>query len=148
MSRISDRIFGLVVILVALAYIASAMQIQTSFLSDPVGSKSFPILVATIAAICGGVMILRPDAEPDWPEGWTLLSVGITIVLLIAYSYALKPLGFLIPTAIVSAAISYQISPRPRFAVLAGIGLSLGLFFLFKVLLGLGIRAFGTWLAF
>ncbi|MGJ8625837.1 MAG: tripartite tricarboxylate transporter TctB family protein [Sulfitobacter sp.] len=148
MSRMSDRIFGLAVILVALVYIASATQIQASFLSDPVGSKTFPILVASIAAICGGVMILRPDAEPDWPEGWTLVSVLICVLLLIIYSYALKPLGFLIPTALVSGAISYQILPKARFAALTGVGLSIGLLILFKVVLGLGIRAFGTWLAF
>lgn len=148
MSHLSDRIFGLVVILVALAYIAGALQIQASFLSDPVGSKTFPILIASIAVISGGVMILRPDEEPDWPEGWTLLSVAITVVLLIGYSYTLKPLGFLIPTAIVAGAISYQILPRLKLAVITGIGLSLGLYFLFKVLLGLGIRAFGTLLVF
>ncbi len=141
MTRLSDRIFGLVTILVALAYIASAMQIQASFLSDPVGSKTFPILVAAIAVICGGIMVLRPDAEPDWPALRTLGSIGISVLLLIAYSYALKPLGFLIPTAIAAGVISYQISPRPRFAVMAGIGLSVGLYVLFKVILGLGLKA-------
>jgi putative tricarboxylic transport membrane protein len=139
MSRLSDRIFGLVVILVALAYIASALQTQTSFLSDPVGSKTFPILVASIAAICGGVMILRPDEEPDWPEGWTLLSIVICVLLLIGYSYALKPWGFLMPTAVAAGVISYLISQRPMFALASGFGLSLGLFVLFKFILGLGL---------
>ena len=41
----------LVATLVALAYIASATQIQTSFLTDPVGPKTFPILVGVVAAI-------------------------------------------------------------------------------------------------
>lgn len=139
MTRLTDRIFGLVTILVAFMYIMSATQIQASFLSDPVGSKTFPIIVAVVAVICGGVMILRPDAEPDWPEGYTLLSIAISVALLVGYSYALKPVGFLIPTAVVAGAISYQISPRPRFAALAGIGLSIGLFVLFKFILGLGL---------
>ena len=126
MTRLTDRIFGLVTILVAFMYIMSATQIQASFLSDPVGSKTFPIIVAVVAVICGGVMILRPDAEPDWPEGYTLLSIAISVALLIGYSYALKPVGFLIPTAVVAGAISYQISPRPRFAALAGSASRLG----------------------
>ncbi len=142
MSRISDRIFGLVVILVALAYIAGAMQIQASFLSDPVGSKTFPIMVASIAVLCGGIMIFRPDAEPDWPEGRTILSLGFSVALLVAYSYALKPMGFLIPTAIAAGILSYQISPRPMSAALSGLGLSVGLFVLFKLILGLGLTAF------
>ena len=138
----SDRIFGLVVILVALAYIAGALQIQTSFLSDPVGSKTFPIIVASIAVLCGGIMIFRPDAEPDWPELRTVLSLAVSVVLLIAYSYALKPLGFILPTAVAAGILSYQISPRPAYAAMAGIGLSVGLFVLFKMILGLGLVAF------
>ena len=141
MSHKSDRIFGLVVILVALAYIAGAMQIQASFLSDPVGSKTFPIIVASIAALCGGIMVFRPDEEPDWPEARTVLSLAISVALLVGYSYALKPLGFLLPTAIAAGVLSYQISPRPIHAILAGVGLSGGLFVLFKMILGLGLTA-------
>ena len=48
----SDRIFGLVAALVALAYIVSATSIQTSFLSDPVGPKVFPIAIGVIAMLC------------------------------------------------------------------------------------------------
>lgn len=142
MSHLSDRIFGLAVILVALVYIASATQIQVSFLSDPVGSKAFPIGVASVAIICCVVMILRPDEEPEWPELWTLFSILISIVLLIGYSYALKPLGFLIPTAIVSGALSYQINPDVKKAVLSGLGLSAGLFCLFRFVLDLGLVGF------
>ncbi len=138
----SDRVFGLVVVLGALAYIASALQIQTSFMSDPVGSKTFPILVASAAILCGISMILRPDEEPDWPAMSALAALGFSVVLLIGYAYALKPLGFLIPTAIAAGVLSYQISPRPRFAALAGLGLSIGLFLLFKYALGLGLVAF------
>jgi len=142
MSRHTDRIFGLAVILVALAYIASATQIQVSFLTDPVGSKAFPIGVASVSIICAVIMILRPDQEPEWPELWTVFSIIISIILLIGYSYALKPLGFLIPTAIVSGALSYQISPKPAAAAFAGLGLSLGLFTLFKFVLDLGLQGF------
>ena len=143
MGRLSDRIFGLAMICVALVYIASAMQVQVSFLSDPVGSKAFPIGVASVAIICCVVMILRPDEEPDWPAMWTVVSIIISVILLVGYSYALKPLGFLIPTAIVSGALSYQINPKPMLAVLTGVGLSIGLFVLFKYILDLGLVPFG-----
>ena len=135
----SDRVLGLVVILVALAYIASALQLQTSFMSDPVGSKTFPMLVGGVAVLCGAVMVFRPDEEPEWPELRTLLSLVVAVLVLIAYSYALKPLGFLIPTAITAAILSYQIANRPAFAAAAGVGLSVGLFLLFKYVLGLGL---------
>ena len=139
---LSDRIFGLVAVLVALAYIASATQVQTSFLSDPVGPKAFPMLVGAVAALCGLYMVIKPDADPQWPVGKTLLALFVCVVVLVAYAYALKPLGFLIPTAITAAILSYQISPRPTTAIITGIGLSIGLFVLFKYALGLGLFPF------
>ena len=134
-----DRVFGLAVICLALAYIASASQTQTGFISDPVGSKTFPILVGAVAAVCGLVMVLRPDAGPERPEPRALMSVAAAVVVMIAYAYSLKPLGFLIPTAIAAAILSYQITPRPAFNAVTGTTLSAGLFALFKYALGLGL---------
>ncbi|WP_417210469.1 tripartite tricarboxylate transporter TctB family protein [Antarctobacter sp.] len=138
---VSDRIFGAVVTLVALAYIASATQIQTSFLADPVGPRTFPFIVGGVAALCGILVVLRPDADPEWPVLGTLGALLVAVVVLVGYAYALKPLGFLLPTAITAAILSYQISPRPRAAALAGVGLSVGLFIIFKFALGLGLVA-------
>lgn len=139
---ISDRIFGLVVLMVALAYIVSATQIQTSFLADPVGSKAFPILIGSIAALCGLVMMVKPDPDPQWPVFKTFIALLVAVAVLVAYAYALKPFGFLVPTAITAAILSYQISPKINTALMAGVGLSVGLFVLFKFALGLGLVAF------
>ena len=138
----SDRIFGLVVTLVALAYAASATQIQTSFLTDPVGPKTFPILVGGVAALCGLIMVFRPDPDPEWPALRTVGALALAVGVLVAYAYALRPLGFLIPTAIAASILSYQISPRPVPAVLSGISLAIGLFVIFRYALGLGLVAF------
>ncbi len=138
----SDRIFGLVVALVALAYAASATQIQTSFLTDPVGPKTFPIMVGMVAALCGMIMVFRPDPDPDWPALRTFGALALAVGVLVAYAYSLKPLGFLIPTAIAGSILSYQITPRPVAAVLSGVGLAVGLFVLFRYALGLGLVAF------
>lgn len=138
----SDRIFGAVATLVALAFIASATQIQTSFLADPVGPRTFPYLIGIVAGICGVFMMLKPDPDPDWPAIHTLGALAVAVVVLVAYAYALKPLGFVIPTAITATILSYQIEPRATRAVLAGIGLSVGLFLIFKFALGLGLVAF------
>ena len=138
----SDRIFGVVVILCALAYTAGAFQIQTSFMSDPVGSKTFPLMLAGVAVICGLVFIFRPDDAPEWPSMATLANIAVSVVVMIAYAYGLKPLGFLIPTAICAAILSYQISTRALPAALTGLGLSIGLFIIFKYALGLGLQPF------
>ena len=143
---LSDRIFGLVAALVALAYVVSATQIQTSFLADPVGPRVFPIIIGVVAALSAMFLVFRPDAEPEWPRARTFAALGFSVIVLVAYAYALKPLGFLLPTAVVAAILSYQISPRARFATITGISLSLGLYLLFRFALGLGLLAFPRWL--
>lgn len=137
----SDRIFGLVATVVALAYIAGATQAQTSFLTDPVGPKGFPVIIGIVWALSGIFMVLRPDKEPDWPARRTFAALAFSVIILIGYAFALKPLGFLLPTAVAAGILSYQISPKPKNAVLAGIGLSIGLFVIFKFALGLGLVA-------
>lgn len=137
----SDRIFGLVIIAVALGFIASATQIQVSFLADPVGSKTFPYLIGGILIIASLSLLFQPDADPTWPPLSTFGRLAITILVLIGYAYALKPLGFLIPTFLAAGFISYQISPRPLNATLTGLGLAIGLFLIFKYALGLGLVA-------
>lgn len=138
----SDRIFGLVTLMVALAYIASATQIQTSFLVDPVGPKAFPIGVGVVASISALVMMFRPDPDPAWPKAGTFLSISVAVLVMIGYAFTLKPLGFLLPTAVTAAVLSYQISPRIVASILTGIILSAGLFVLFKFVLGLGLVPF------
>ncbi len=138
----SDRLFGLVVLMTALAYIASATQIQTSFLQDPVGPKAFPMLVGAVAAISALVMIIKPDPNPQWPNLKTFGALLIALLVLVGYAYALKPFGFLLPTAVTAAILSYQISPRAVPAILTGLGLSIGLFVLFKYALKLGLVPF------
>lgn len=80
----SDRVFGLVEILGALAYIAGAFQLQTSFMADPVGSKTFPILLGVVGILCGLVMVIRPDAEPDWPDLKTMGNIAVAVLVIVA----------------------------------------------------------------
>lgn len=138
----SDRIFGLLVVIGALAFFAGALQIQTSFMSDPLGPRVFPMLIAGATLLCGLVMLARPDPEPDWPAATTWLLMAAALAVLTAYAYAVVPFGFLIPTALASAAIGYLIQPRVAQSLIMGVALSLVLFVIFKYGLGLGLFAF------
>ncbi|WP_417626342.1 tripartite tricarboxylate transporter TctB family protein [Pararhodobacter aggregans] len=138
----ADRIFGLVMMLVALGYLFSATHIQTSFLSDPVGPRVFPYMIGGAVILCSLVLVIRPDANADWPGLRTILQLAIALAVLIGYASAVRPLGFIIPTAVAAGVLSYQINPKPVSALLTGIGLSVGLFVLFKMILGLGLVGF------
>ncbi len=142
----SDRILGLVTVLGALAYFAGALQIQTSFLADPLGPRAFPIVIAIGGVLCGIGMLLRPDPEPAWPGLRAWMGMGLALIVLVAYAYTIVPLGFLIPTAIASAMIGYLIEPKAAQSAVMGAGLSAVLFIIFKYGLGLGLFALPRWL--
>jgi putative tricarboxylic transport membrane protein len=134
----SDRLFGLVTLITAVAYIAAATQIQTNFFSGEYLPKLFPLMIGGVAALCSLILIFKPDPDPDWPAWRTFAAMGIAAIVLAIYAVLLTPLGFVLPTMIAAGILSYQISPRAGPAILSGIGLSVGLFVLFKYALGLG----------
>jgi putative tricarboxylic transport membrane protein len=135
-----DRIFGLFMIVLALGYILSATNIQTSFMSDPVGPRVFPYMVAAVVILCALVMVLKPDPDAEWPTLTMALKLAAATAILIGYAMTIRPLGFILPTIVVAGLLSYMINPRPVPAALSGIGLGIGLFVLFKVILGLGLQ--------
>ncbi len=142
----SDRWLGIIIALVALAFFASATQLETPFFSDPVGPKLFPYFISIIAFAASFRMIIIPDAKPTWPALSTFASLGMAILVLVLYAYSLRPLGFLIPTAACASILSYQIKSRFLASVITGISLSIGLFVIFKFVLGLGLFAFPRWI--
>lgn len=142
----SDRITGLIVCVLALAFFAGASQLEMPFFADPLGPKAFPMLISAVAFVSGCVMVLRPDAEPNWPVLATFVRLLIAVLVLVLYAYGLKPLGFLLPTALAAGAISYQIRPALLASSLTGICLSGFLFVIFKYGLGLSLFAVPRWL--
>lgn len=98
-------------LIVALGSILSARGIQTSVMSDPVGPRVFPYLVAAVVILSSLLMILRPDPNKDCPACLTVLHLGIALVVLMGYLQAISPLGVRIPTAIVGGILSWQTDP-------------------------------------
>lgn len=142
----TDRITGLLVVVLALAYFVSATQLDEPFFADPMGPKLFPMVIASVAIICGIVMLVKPDQEPAWPGLATLGQIALAVVALIAYAYTLKPLGFLISTALVGGAISYLINANTKNAAVTGVCMSVFLFLIFKFIFGLSLFALPRWL--
>ena len=135
----SDRIFGLVGALLAIGYAFAAMQIEESFLSDVVGPKAFPLIIATVLGISSLVIALRPDASPVWPPLNRLAEIFAAVVVMILYAELLPEIGFIIATAFAAAYLAWRLGSSVLESVLVGIGTSVGIYALFHLVLGLSL---------
>ncbi len=135
----SDRILGVIGLCLAIFFAWAASIIQESFLTDAVGPKMFPYIIAAVAALASVYFILRPDADPEWPGLGRLAEIGAAAVVLCLYAIALPELGFLIATAFAATYLAWRLGSRPLEAVLTGLGTSVGIYVIFRLVLGLSL---------
>lgn len=135
----SDRIFGVVGLLLALGYAWAAVNIEESFLSDAVGPKAFPLIIAVILAVSSLVIIARPDKAPEWPSFMRFMEVGAAVAVMVLYALLLPELGFVIATALAAAYLTWRLGTRPLSSVLSGCLTSAGIYTVFHLVLGLSL---------
>ena len=135
----SDRIFGASGLTLAIIFAWQAALIQESFLSDTVGPKVFPWIIAAVMGAASLYFLLKPDPAPDWPSAGRLAEIGLAALVLVAYAEALPVLGFLISTAIAAAYLTWRLGSRPVESVLIGLGTSVGIYVIFRLVLGLSL---------
>lgn len=144
MAGRSDRIFGMLGLLLAMLYVWRATRIELSFISDPFGPKVFPFVIATILAASSIAIILKPDEEPAWPSLPRLFEIVMAVAVLVAYAQLLPELGFVLTTAIAAAYLSWRLGTPPLKAAIAGIIIAVGIYAVFHLALGLSL-ARGPW---
>ena len=135
----SDRIFGIFGALLALGYALSALSIEESFLSDAVGPKAFPLIIAAVLGLASAAIALRPDAEPHWPGLKRLAELAAATVVLIAYAEILPLLGFVPATTLAAAYLAWRLGSGPLECLLTGLGIAIGIYVIFHLALGLSL---------
>ncbi len=140
----SDRILGGACLLLAAFFIWQATQIQLGFIVDPLGPRSFPIIIGIVLAVAGLYPLVRPDEAPEWPAAGGLLEIVFAIAVLLAYAMLLPELGFVASTALAASFLSWRLGSRPLTAVAAGLAIAVGLYVIFQLVLGLSL-ARGPW---
>ncbi len=135
----SDRIFGVFGLLLAIGFAFAAFAIEESFLSDAVGPKAFPLIVAAILGVSSLVIAMRPDAEPAWPALGRLVEIGAAVVVMVLYAQMLPVIGFVLATAIAAAYLSWRLGSSVIAAIATGVGTSIGIYVIFHLVLGLSL---------
>ncbi|WP_299815995.1 tripartite tricarboxylate transporter TctB family protein [uncultured Roseibium sp.] len=135
----SDRIFGAVGLILALGYAWAALIIEESFLSDAVGPKAFPLIIAAVLGLSSLVIFFKPDTAPHWPALPRLMEVGAAILVMVLYAILLPELGFVIATALAATYLTWRLGTRPLSSVVSGCLTSLGIYAVFHLVLGLSL---------
>jgi putative tricarboxylic transport membrane protein len=136
---VSDRIFGALALILAIAYGLHARTFKSGLqvAMDPLGPSTFPYLLAVVLAITGVYLIIRPDPSPHWPDRRHLLEMAGVIVVLCLYALALEEIGFVLATFAAVAFIGWRLGARPLPALVNGVAVAVVLFGLFDQVLGL-----------
>ena len=135
----SDRIFGLMGLVLSGFYLWVASTIPESFMSDVVGPRAFPYMVGAIIALCSFYFILRPDNEPNWPDLRDMGEILFAVAVLLLYAWLLPVFGFLITSVFVVFYLSWRLGTKPLMAFIVGILTSGGIYVVFRLILGLSL---------
>ncbi len=133
----SDRIFGALMLLLALSYSWTARGFDPGFMSDPLGPSTFPYLLGAVLGITGLYLLVRPDPAAAWPPPKNLFQMLLIVILLVAYVAFLEWLGFIVATLITVSTLGWRLGASPKTAVLTGVGVAIGVYALFDLLLEL-----------
>lgn len=95
----SDRLFSLFLLSLALVYGAMALQLEVPFSYDPLGPKPVPLLLAGLLGLFSLVLLIRPR-QINLPESSSLIRSGRLIAILVFYQTSWTILGFLLSTTI------------------------------------------------
>lgn len=114
------------------------------------GPGLWPIVIAIVMIFCSVVLLIRTfrfhkDEEKTVEfNNSNTKRVYISMGILILYTLALEPLGFIISTFILEAVFIQWFSRKnPLVTALIALGTTLGIYFIFKYALNVPIDSFG-----
>jgi len=129
-----DRIAGITTFLVAVAIAWEGLTFSTTFPTDPLGPKAFPVLSAALLGLGGAWVMFRP-AEPR--TGRLPGAVWLGAASFVLYALLLEPIGFFVATLLEFVALSLLFGGRPLRSAVAGAAFVGALYLLFVQGLGL-----------
>ncbi|KUK57638.1 MAG: Uncharacterized protein XD80_1298 [Synergistales bacterium 53_16] len=117
-----NQISGLIAVIIGSVYLFMALQLPRTTIGDKIGPKMFPILIGSIALLCGVLLFLRESKIPkekrsafDWAfkaEKQVYTKIATTIILGIAYGFTLRIAGYVITTILFMFAVTRLINGK------------------------------------
>jgi putative tricarboxylic transport membrane protein len=137
---LNDRIFGILMLVLAVAYGWGATQFPEPFGgAESVGPETFPKVIAVVLALSSLYLIVKPDPDNAWPKGRVALELIIAVLVLIAYTLLLEPLGFIVSTLLAVGTLCWRMGAAPVRAFVTGGVAGIVVYLLFTYALDLAL---------
>lgn len=149
------RAIGIVVVGIGVAVALEARTFNVNFLTDPLGPKALPWLVAALFGAAGLALSRRQRGhptrelgEPAEPEAsaTSLGPVAAAGGVFLAWSLTLVPLGFALSTPLAVAALARLFGGNWKGGLLTGAVLTTLLWVLFAMVLALPLPQGSLWM--
>ncbi len=140
MTGLGDRILGLGLLVLAVAYGWAAQQWPEPFGgAETVGPETFPTILSVILVAGSLYLMVKPDPDASWPVGKSALELVIAVLVLVVYAFLLEPLGFIISTTLAVGTLSWRMGAAPVRAFVTGLLSAVVVFVLFNYGLSLSL---------
>ncbi|GAA0828548.1 MULTISPECIES: tripartite tricarboxylate transporter TctB family protein [Marinomonas] len=138
--RINDRVFGMLMLVLAVAYGWEATQFPIPFGGqESVGPETFPILLSVILAISSVYMMVKPDPDEKWSPLPMLIELVVVVLSILFFAWAIEPIGFIPASTFVVSFLSWRMGASFAKSLMTGVIASLVIFFLFNNVLELAL---------
>jgi len=126
-------------------YVVAVTFTFRKFRNVPIGPEFFPKYLGVGLFICSGVLLIQSIKSDDKSESPTInpLNKGIQrtligLIIMVLYVLLWPILGFLVVTPLLLFSMMYLLQIRDyKIMLIIAIGVSLGIFLIFKLLLGI-----------
>ncbi|SFR43531.1 putative tricarboxylic transport membrane protein [Marinobacter gudaonensis] len=142
MSSLGDRVLGLGLLVLAVAYGWAAQQWPEPFGgAEAVGPETFPTILSVVLVAGSLYLMIKPDPDAQWPLGKSALELVVSVAVLVVYAFLLEPLGFVIATTLAVGTLSWRMGAEPKRAFVTGLASAVVVFVLFNYGLSLSLPA-------
>jgi putative tricarboxylic transport membrane protein len=131
----SDRLLGGVCVVVAAGMAWAAQAYAAAISYEPVGPRAFPLLLASLMAVGGLWLVIRPQGGTGRISLTRVKSIGLASLAVLAYALLFEWLGFTLATAAMAVPVGMAFGGSWKQSLAGGGGLGLVLFFMFDKLL-------------
>ncbi|MDZ7892066.1 MAG: tripartite tricarboxylate transporter TctB family protein [Rhodoferax sp.] len=131
----SDRLLGAVCVVASAAMALAAQKYAAAISYEPVGPRSFPLLLSAAMCLCGLWLLLRPTAGWETFRGVPWSATALCAGAVLAYALLFQWLGFVLATALMALPVGMAFGGSWKQSLAGGAGLGVALYLLFDKVL-------------